>query len=224
MLLPPSGEAVAGPSVNPPRPTRRSILRDGGGCGGDGDGLCLPGRAATAGLRTGPLPAARPTPSWYDEVNKLGIFAVLAGARNFREAGDRAADLPPVLLEAAGTRRDPRTGELVPPTGSTLRRVTEDIDVDAADLLVCRWIADRTRHPDGHDDNDDADGRWGLAMDGKTVRRSGAGNPDANVKLFSAMLHDEAVVIAQLRVPDATTDVTQVEELLDPIDLAKATS
>ena len=59
------------------------------------------------------------------------VFAVLAGAGNFREAGDRAADLPRPLLDAAGTRRDPRTGELAPPSGSTLRRVTEDIDVDA---------------------------------------------------------------------------------------------
>lgn len=147
------------------------------------------------------------------------VFAVLAGAGNFREAGDRAADLPRPLLEAAGTRRDPRTGELAPPSGSTLRRVTEDIDVDAADLLVCQWIAERARRAD---DDDDADGRWGLAMDGKTVRRSGAGNPDANVKLFSAMLHDQAVVIAQRRVPDATTEVTQVEALLDAVDLTKA--
>jgi len=56
------------------------------------------------------------------------VFAVLAGARNFREAGDRAADLPPLLLHAAGTRCDPRGGELVAPRGSTLRRVVQDID------------------------------------------------------------------------------------------------
>jgi predicted transposase YbfD/YdcC len=63
---------------------------------------------------------------------------------------------------------------------------------------------------------------WGLAMDGKVVRRSGAGNPDDNVKLFSAMRHDQAVVVAQLRVPDTTTEVTQVETLLDPVDLSGA--
>ncbi len=144
------------------------------------------------------------------------VFAVLAGARNFREAGDRAADLPPLLLDAAGARRDPRTGDLVAPSGSTLRRVVEDIDVDAADLLVCRWVADRARR--GQDDTA-TDGLWGLAMDGKTVRRSGAGDPDDNVQLFSAMRHDQAVVIAQVRVPHATTEVTQVERLLDPVDL-----
>jgi predicted transposase YbfD/YdcC len=146
------------------------------------------------------------------------VFTVLAGARNFREAGDRAADLPPLLLDAAGTRRHPRTGQLLPPCGDTLRRVTEDIDVDAADRLVCQWIAGRiTPNAD-----DEESGRWGLAMDGKVVRRSGAGNPQGNVKLFSAMRHEQAVVIAQLRIPHTTTEVTQVEKLLDPLDLTGA--
>jgi predicted transposase YbfD/YdcC len=149
------------------------------------------------------------------------VFTVMAGARNFREAGDRAADLPPLLLDAAGARRDPRTGALVAPSGSTLRRVVKDIDVDTADLLVCEWIADRAQRGNG-DGEHGAGRRRGLAMDGKTVRRSGAGNPDGNVKLFSAMLHDQAVVIAQIRVPDDTTEVTQVEALLDPVDLAAA--
>lgn len=146
------------------------------------------------------------------------VFAVLAGARNFREAGDRAADLPPLLLDAAGARRDPRTGQLLAPSTSTLHRVVEDIDATDADLLVCRWIADRVgRRGDG---DQAIHGRRGLSIDGKTVRRSGAGNPSGNVKLFSAMVHDHAVVIAQLRVPDTTTEVTQVEALLDQVNLA----
>jgi hypothetical protein len=147
------------------------------------------------------------------------VFAVLAGARNFREAGDRAADLPPLLLDAAGTRRHPRTGQLLPPSGDTLRRVTEDIDVDAADQLVCQWIAGRVTPNTDDSGGQESGRRWGLAMDGKVVRRSGAGDPDSNVKLFSAMLHEQAVVIAQLRIPDTTTEVTQVEKLLDPLDL-----
>lgn len=148
------------------------------------------------------------------------VLAVLAGARNFREAGDRAADLPPLLLAGAGARRDPRSGAPLAPSGSTLRRVVEDIDADAADLLVCQWIARRAQpRPDTPGDRD-THPRRGLAMDGKTVRRSGAGDPEGNVKLFSAMLHEQAVVIAQIRVPDATTEVTQVAVLLDPVDLA----
>jgi predicted transposase YbfD/YdcC len=152
------------------------------------------------------------------------VLTVLAGARNFREAGDRAGDVPPLLLKAAGARRDRRTGQPMPPSGSTLRRVIENIDTDTADLLVCQWIAQRARpRRAGNSDGDGADhASHGLAMDGKTVRRSGAGNPDANVKLFSAMLHEQAVVIAQIRVPNSTTEVTQVAELLDPVNLAGA--
>lgn len=142
------------------------------------------------------------------------LFAVLTGAVNYREAGDRAADLPAVLLAAAGARRHPRTGALTAPSGSTMRRVLQLIDAQAADILVCMWIADRVpRRPEDDD-------RYGIAIDGKVVRNSGG--PFDNVKLFSAMLHDEAVVVAQLRIPDDTNEITQVEALLDRIDVTGA--
>ena len=38
---------------------------------------------------------------------------------------------------------------------------------------------------------------------------------DGQVKLFAAMLHEEKVVIAQHRIPDETTETTQVKELLE---------
>jgi hypothetical protein len=150
------------------------------------------------------------------------VFSVLAGARNFREAGDRAADLPPFLLVAAGARRDQRDGAPIAPSGSTLRRVVEDIDADAADLLVCQWIADRARARHRADADAGHEQRRGIAMDGKVVRNCGAGDPGDNVKLFSAMLHAQAVVIAQIRIPDDTNEITQVAALLDRVDLAGA--
>jgi predicted transposase YbfD/YdcC len=42
---------------------------------------------------------------------------------------------------------------------------------------------------------------------------------DGQVKLLSAMLHESKVVIGQVRVPDDTTEVTQVKALLDDVDL-----
>lgn len=99
------------------------------------------------------------------------VLVVLAGARNFREAGDQAADLPDLLLRAAGARRDRRTGALLAPSGSTLRRVVENIDTDAADLLVCQWVAARAqRTQNTHSERSDGR-RHGIAIDGKTVRR-----------------------------------------------------
>lgn len=59
----------------------------------------------------------------------------------------------------------------------------------------------------------------GLAIDGKTIRNSAAAGGGADVRLFSALPHHEQVVINQIAVPQHTTEVTCVEDLLDPVDL-----
>lgn len=163
-------------------------------------------------------------------VMMITVLAALAGAGNFREAGDAAADLPETLLALAGARISPRTGRAQPPSGATIRRVVCEIDAAHADALVGRWLAAAVaaarasaeaagaterdpQLPDGVDWLD------GLALDGKTVRNSAApGGMD--VRLFSALLHREQVVIAQIAVPEDTTEVTCVAELLDPVDLS----
>ena len=153
------------------------------------------------------------------------VFAVLAGARNFREAADRAADLPQELLALAGCRQNPVTGCYVAPSEPTIRRVAHDIDAEVADKQVCQWLREQAQAAaiaSGHGSADTAGpGLIGVAMDGKTVRNTGApaAGEGKEVKLFSAMLHAEAIVIAQLRVPDDTTEVTQVAALLAGIDL-----
>jgi predicted transposase YbfD/YdcC len=154
------------------------------------------------------------------------VFAVLAGARNFREAGDRAADLPQELLALAGCRRYPLTGRYVAPSEPTIRRIAHEIDAAAADELVCRWLRGQAAAAalarSASAAEGDNHGLIGVAMDGKTVRNTVApGDPEGSeVKLFSAMLHSEAIVIAQLRVPDGTNEITQVEALLEDVDLA----
>ena len=57
-----------------------------------------------------------------------------------------------------------------------------------------------------------------IAIDGKWLR----GVADGQVKLFAAMLHEDKVMIAQHRIPDETTETTQVRELLEPVDLEGA--
>jgi hypothetical protein len=54
-----------------------------------------------------------------------------------------------------------------------------------------------------------------IAIDGKWLR----GVLDGPVKLFAAMLHEEKAVIAQHRLPDETTETTQVKALLEDVDL-----
>jgi predicted transposase YbfD/YdcC len=140
------------------------------------------------------------------------VFAVLTGAGKFREIADRAVELPPELLAVAGCRRDRVSGGLVVPSEATMRKLAHAIDADAADARVCRWLRERVQ----------AAALVAVAIDGKVVRNTIApgGSDGGEIKLFSALRHDEAVVIAQRRIPAGTNEITQVAALLAEVDLA----
>jgi predicted transposase YbfD/YdcC len=140
----------------------------------------------------------------------VAVFAVLCGAKNYREVGDRVADLPQPLLALAGARMcAPALGVYQSPSGQTVRRVLTMVDADAADRVVGSWLGSLVVTG--------GQGLLALAMDGKVARN--AGTVEGEVCLFSAMTHGEAVVVSQLQVPDGTTEVTQVRDLLDGLDL-----
>lgn len=152
------------------------------------------------------------------------VFSVLAGARNFREIGDRAADLPDQLLGLAGCPIHPLTGRYVVPSEPTMRRMAHDVDTDAADRKVGAWLhAQATAAAIGGSEGIQRreEDLVAVAMDGKVIRNTIApgGAAGSEIKLFSALLHDEAIVIAQLRIPDGTNEITQVKALLADTDL-----
>jgi predicted transposase YbfD/YdcC len=147
----------------------------------------------------------------YSLVFVLAVAAVcaLAGAKNFREAGDQAADLPQEVLAALGGQPHPLRRVIIAPSEKRLRTLLQALDAAALDLLTGGWLAALA-----------AAGRLeealtAIAIDGKWLR----GVADGQVKLFAAMLHEEKVMIGQVRVPDETTETTQVKELLDGVDL-----
>jgi predicted transposase YbfD/YdcC len=150
------------------------------------------------------------------------VLAVLAGARNFREIADRAADLPPELLVLAGCRVHRLTGGYMVPSAATMRRIAHNVDADAVDERVCAWLraeAMATAIATGAAGH--APGRLvAVAVDGKTIRNTcQPGSEGSEIKLFSALLHREAIVIAQVRIPDGTNEITQVPALLAGVDL-----
>jgi predicted transposase YbfD/YdcC len=100
-------------------------------------------------------------------------------------------------------------GVVQAPSGSTVRRVLIAVDADAVDRVVGSWLASLLVA--------DRQALLGLAMDGKIVCNAGAA--EGEVQLFSAMAHEAAVVVGQVRVPAGTTEVTQVRALLDGLDL-----
>jgi predicted transposase YbfD/YdcC len=137
------------------------------------------------------------------------VVAVLAGACNYRQLGSQAADLPQSLLAKLGAKWNWFRRRYDWPSEATLRRVLRSIDATQLDLLTGSWLFERA-----HRDPEDL---LVIALDGKVLR--GAWTADGQVTLFSAMIHGLGVTVAQIRVPDHTTEITQASALLANIPL-----
>lgn len=136
--------------------------------------------------------------------------AVLAGATGFRAIADHIADLPPSLLCAFGARWNWFLRRYGRPSPSTIRAVFAQIDVEELERRIGAWLFARARH--------DADDLLVLALDGKVLRGSWL-DDHQQFTLFSAMIHTLGVPVGQLAVPAGTTEVTQVEALIDMIPI-----
>jgi predicted transposase YbfD/YdcC len=142
----------------------------------------------------------------------VATACTLAGARTFREIGDHAADLPQDVLRDLGGRPHPLRRRIIAPSETRIRTLLHLIDAEALDQVLGGWLRDLA-------DAGRLDGLLtAIAVDGKWLR----GVLDGQVKLFSAVLHEDKAVIAQVRVPDDTTETTQVKALLDNVDLENA--
>lgn len=142
----------------------------------------------------------------------VAVCCVLAGAKSFREIGDQAADLPQELLARLGGRPHPLWRRIIVPSEKRIRTLLQALDPARLDEITGGWLRALA-----------AAGRLGhlleaIAIDGKWLR----GVADGQVKLFAAMLHEKGVLIAQHRIPDETNEITQVKELLEPVNLTGA--
>lgn len=137
------------------------------------------------------------------------VVAALTGARNYAEIARRAADLPQELLREIGSRWDWFQLRYRWPSWSVIRAVLTGIDGNEMDRKVGRWLfAHATREKNGD---------FSLSLDGKVMRGAWTAENE-KFTLFSAMIHREAITIAQVSVPSETNETTQVSTLLDTLD------
>lgn len=141
----------------------------------------------------------------------VSLVAVLAGASNFRQVADQVADFPQSLLAKPGGKWCYFRGVFGWPSEPTIRRALEDIDAGGLDRLIGMWPRERARP--------DSDDMLVLAIDGKVLRGARTGDNDT-FTLFSAMIHGVGVTVAQVRIPDGTNEITQVETLLAGVPAA----
>ena len=138
------------------------------------------------------------------------VVAMLASAKNYREIAGHTADMPQSLLRKLGAEWSWFRLRYKHPSKSTIRSVLTRIDAAELDMITCAWLFAQARKS-GNDE-------WEIAVDGKVMRGAWTDEND-KVTLFSAMLHREAVTIAQLRVPDGTNEITQADALLNAAEI-----
>ena len=139
----------------------------------------------------------------------VAAACTLAGAKTFREIGDHAADLPQNVLQDLSGKPHPLRRKIIAPSETRIRTLLHLISTEILDQVTGSWLRDLA-------DAGKLDGLLtAIAIDGKWLR----GVLDGQVKLFAAMLHEEKAIIAQHRIPDETTETTQVKALLEHVGL-----
>lgn len=134
-------------------------------------------------------------------------FESLAASAQWAKAAGRQ------VLLALGAAPDPLTGRVWPPSAATLGRVAAALDIAALEKALAAWTASRLdRTPAGAD-------RLAVAVDGKTVRGARTGS-QAAPHLLSAATHQAAVVLAQRQVPNKTSEIPMVTDLLADLQTA----
>ena len=140
------------------------------------------------------------------------VVATLAGARNYREIATVAEGICQCQLRVLGAEWDYFGKRYKCPRRTTIWNVLTNIDAAELDSVTGAWLLAQARKRR----TDDGGSEWVIAVDGKVLRGAWT---DANEKvtLFSAMLQEEALTIAQVRVPDGTNETTQVKALAEEI-------
>jgi len=133
------------------------------------------------------------------------LVAVLAKASNFRQVADQIADLPQSLLCKLGARWCHFRARFSCPSERMIRRVLSEVDADELDRVTGAWLRSNLKA--------DAGEALTLAIDGKVLRGSWT-DENKQFTLFSAMVHEAGVTVAQVEVPAGTNEITQVERLL----------
>jgi len=138
----------------------------------------------------------------------IAALATISGCRDEDAIVDFAKDLSQDVLARVDARCDKKTGELIPPSKTTFRRVIGAIGVEEFTAQVGQWLSIRAG---GH-------ARRVIAVDGKALRGSKQSD-GSRTMLLGAMDHDSAIVLAQTEVQThKTNEITRFKPLLDSVD------
>jgi predicted transposase YbfD/YdcC len=136
------------------------------------------------------------------------VVAALAGAENYREIATVVASISQQMLRLLGVEWNYFRQRYEHPRRTTIWLALTSVDAGELDRITGKWLLSQARRSR----EDDGSFSWVVAVDGKVMRGAWT-DENEQVTLFSAMLHREAITIAQVMVPGDTNEITQVKAL-----------
>jgi len=142
------------------------------------------------------------------------VVATLAGAKNYREIATVASRISQHQLRLMAAKWDHFGKFFRYPRRTLIWTVLTHIDAAELDRITGAWLLAQARKYR----DEDSEIKWVIAIDGKVMRGAWT-DENEQVTLFSAMLQEEALTVAQVRVPDGTNETTQVKALAKEIGI-----
>ena len=135
----------------------------------------------------------------------IAICAVVCGARNYAAIAQWATNRTQNQLKRLWCRFNENTQRFQPPSEPTIRRLLQSVDAEAVDQAIYGWLHSLFTGS-------------AVAFDGKVLK--GARHEDgAQVHLLSAIVHQQAITIAQKQIASKSNEITSAKPLLQPLDL-----
>ncbi|MBF0146059.1 MAG: ISAs1 family transposase, partial [Magnetococcales bacterium] len=131
----------------------------------------------------------------------IAICAILGGSRSYLAIGQWAQRTSQAIRRRFRCRRNPTSNLLEAPSEPTIRRVLQEINVQAVDEVIGQWLFSL------------ADPYDPVAIDGKTLRGATQEN-GKGIHLLSAFLHRQGSTLAQVQVSSKSNEITAVRPLL----------
>lgn len=141
----------------------------------------------------------------------IATAAIIAGNDTLLDIGEFAQSLNQNQLRTLRAARCSKTGKLIAPSESTIRRVLQRLDPSNLDTVVSDWLRS---HLQGLDIQT-------LAVDGKALRTAAKINGQP-LQLFGALDTQTKIFCRQIQIPSKTNEIPSLKELLKDLDLGGA--
>jgi hypothetical protein len=141
----------------------------------------------------------------------IATAAIIAGNNSILDIGEFSQALNQNQLRSLRAARCRKTGKLLAPSESTIRRVLQRLDPDQLDQIVTDWLRSHLKDV----------GVAALAVDGKCLRTASKINGQS-IQLFSALDTQTKIVCRQIKIPAKTNEIPALKDLLDGLDLRGA--